>query len=64
MNGKLLDKIRYTTPGDKHFEKLVPADWLAVNTEATVALRVDKLYTAPRDNAQFGVILARMGLKP
>jgi hypothetical protein len=64
VNGKLLDKIRYTTPGDKHFEKLVPADWLAVNTEATVALRVDKLYTAPRDNAQFGVILARMGLKP
>jgi hypothetical protein len=64
VNGKLLDKVRYATPGNKHFEKLVPADWLAVNTEATVALRVDKLYIAPRDKAQFGVILSRMGLKP
>jgi hypothetical protein len=63
VNGKLLDKIRYTTPGDKHFEKPVPADWLTVNAEATVALSVDKLYIAPNDKAQFGVILARMGLK-
>jgi len=64
VNGKLLDKIRYTTPGDKHFEKLVPADWLGINTEATVALWVDKLYIAPRDKTQFGVILSRIGLKP
>jgi hypothetical protein len=64
VNGKLLDKIRYTSPGDKHFEKPVPAAWLAANTEATVAMSIDKLYTAPRDKAQFGVILARMGLKP
>ena len=64
VNGKLLDKVRYTTPGDKHFEKAVPADWLTENAEATVALRVDKLYVAPRDKAKFGVILSRMGLKP
>jgi hypothetical protein len=63
VNGKQLDKVRYTTPGDKHFEKLVPADWLAGNTEATVAMSVDKLYIAPRDGAEFGVILARLGLK-
>lgn len=64
VNGKLLDKVRYTTPGGKHFEKPVPSGWLALNTEATVALSVDKLYTSPRDKAQFGVILARIGLKP
>lgn len=63
VNGKLLDKVRYTTSGDKHFEKPVPADWLATNTEATVALAVDKLYTAPADGAQFGVILKRLGLR-
>ena len=64
VNGKLLDKVRYTTPGDKHFEKPVHSDWLAGKSEASVALSVDKLYTAPRDGAQFGVILTRVGLKP
>jgi hypothetical protein len=63
VNGKLLDKVRYTTSGAKHFEKLVPADWLVDNTEATVGLAVDKLYTAPADGAKFGVILVRVGLK-
>jgi hypothetical protein len=63
VNGKLLDTIRYTTPGSKHFEKPVPADWLTVNSEASVALLVDKLYIAPADKVQFGVILTRLGLK-
>src|SRR5271169_477109 len=45
VNGKLLDKVRYDTPGDKHFEKPVPDKWLTGN-EATVALSVDKLYIA------------------
>jgi hypothetical protein len=63
VNGKRLDKVRYTTPGNKHFEKPVPADWLAGDT-ANVAMSVDKLYIAPQDKAQFGVILSRMGLKP
>jgi len=64
VNGKLLDKVRYATPGDKHFEKPVPADWLAGNSEASVALSVDKVYTAPRDGTKYGVILTRVGLKP
>jgi hypothetical protein len=64
VNGKLLDKVRYTTPGNKHFEKAVPADWLAVNTEATVGLSIDKLYIAPQNGAKYGVILASLGLKP
>ncbi len=63
VNGKMLDKVRYTTPGSKHFEKSVPADWIPVNSVATLALSVDKLYIAPADKAQFGVILTRMGLK-
>jgi hypothetical protein len=63
VNGRLLDKVRYTTPGTKHFEKPVPADWLA-GDNVTVALSVDKLYTAPSDGAKYGVILTRLGLKP
>jgi hypothetical protein len=64
VNGKLLDKVRYTTPGTKHFEKPVPTEWFAGSDQATVALSVDKLYTAPGDGAQFGVILVSLGLKP
>jgi len=64
VNGKLLDKVRYTTPGNKHFEKPVPPEWLDGDTHAALALSVDKLYIAQVDKAQFGVILTRMGLKP
>jgi hypothetical protein len=64
VNGKLLGKVRYTTPGDKHFEKPVPTAWLAGSPEASVALSLDKLYIAPRDGAKFGVILTRLGLRP
>jgi hypothetical protein len=64
VNGKLLDKIRYTTPGNKHFEKPVPSAWLVTNSEATVGFSIDKVYTAPRGGGTFGVILTRLGLKP
>jgi len=63
VNGKQLDKIRYTTPGVKHFEKPVPPDWLAVDGDTTIGMSVDKLYVAPKDGAKFGVILVRMGFK-
>ncbi len=63
VNGNLLDKIRYTTPGVKHFEKPVPADWLSADAPTTLAMFIDKLYVAPRDGAKFGVILVRLGLK-
>jgi hypothetical protein len=64
VNGRLLDKVRYTTPGEKHFEKPVPPDWLAGQHEVTAGLSIDKLYTAPDSGAKFGVILVRLGLKP
>jgi hypothetical protein len=63
VNGRLLDKVRYTTAGVKHFEKPVPTDWLSADDEATVAMLVDKLYIAPNDHKKFGVILTRMGFK-
>jgi hypothetical protein len=64
VNGKLLDKIRYATPGEKRFAKAVPPDWLAGSDEATVSLSVDKLYTEPHGGSKFGVILISLGLKP
>jgi hypothetical protein len=61
VNGRTLDKIRYGTPGEKHFEKVIPAEWLATDVESTISIAIDKLYTAPQDGAKFGFILSRIG---
>lgn len=61
VNGHLLDKVKYTTPGNKHFEKPVPAEWLSTDTETTISVDVDKLYVAPQDGVKFGFILTRIG---
>jgi len=63
VNGRLLDKVRYTTPGVKHFEKPVPSDWLEVDTDTTISMFVDKLFISPRDGDKFGIILTRMGFR-
>lgn len=63
VNGKLLDKVHYTSPGVKHFEKPVSPDWLSVDSETTAAMLIDKIYVSPRDQAKFGVILTRIGFK-
>lgn len=61
VNGKLLDKVRYTSQGNKHFEKPIPPDWLATDVESTVSVHIDKLYTAPQDGKKFGFILSSIG---
>jgi hypothetical protein len=61
VNGRVLDKIRYTSPGQKHFEKPVPGDWLTTDVESIVSMSIDKLYVAPADGVKFGVILSRIG---
>jgi hypothetical protein len=63
VNGRMLDTVRYTTPGVKHFEKPVPPDWLSVDADTTVGMSVDKLYVAPNDGVKFGVILTRLGFR-
>jgi hypothetical protein len=63
VNGRLLDKVRYTTSGVKQFEKPVPFDWLSVDAPTTLGMSVDKTYTAPKDGKTFGLILVRMGLE-
>lgn len=61
VNGRMLDKVRYTTPGAKHFEKPIPPEWLGSDVESMVSVGIDKLYTAPQDGAKFGFILSRIG---
>ena len=61
VNGRTLDKIRYTTPGQKHFEKPIPPEWLTTDVESVVSIAIDKLYIAPEDREKFGFILSRIG---
>ena len=57
----LLDRVRYETPGYKHFEKPVPAEWLQTATDTEIAMEIDKVYVSPNDGAKFGFILSQIG---
>lgn len=61
VNGHLLERIHIDQPGQKHFEKPVPAEWLRTDTLTLVAVEIDKLYVSPRDGVKLGFILSRAG---
>jgi hypothetical protein len=60
LNTRQLDKVRYTTPGDKHFQKLIPEDWLTTEIESTISIVIDKMYVG-EDGKKFGFILSSAG---
>jgi hypothetical protein len=62
VNGRLFDKERYTEPGEKRYEKLVPADFLKPEINL-VALEPDKVWIAPTDGAALGLILIEAGFQ-
>jgi hypothetical protein len=62
VNDHVLDRVRYTEPGEKHFEKAVPPEWLTLDEEAIAGAEIDKLWTSKRDGTTFGFILTRIGL--
>jgi hypothetical protein len=62
VNDRLLDRVRYTEPGFKHFEKAVPRDWLPIDAYAIVGAEIDKLWTDPDSGRTYGFIITRMGL--
>ncbi len=62
LNDRLIDKVRYTTPGSKHFEKAVQQNWVTVNSDGILSIRVDKAYVSAAGGLKFGVILLRIGL--
>lgn len=61
IEDKLLDKVRYDQPGEKHFEKPVPASWLRTDLAMHVRAELDKVWVAPADGARLGLLLARAG---
>ena len=62
VNDHVLDRVQYTAPGEQHFEKPVPSDWIKLGDEAIVGAEIDKMWTAKDDGKQFGFILTRIGL--
>jgi hypothetical protein len=64
INGHLLGTVPCDHPGDFHFEKAVPAEWLAGANSATVEAALSKLWTVPSDGSKLGYILTREGFLP
>jgi hypothetical protein len=63
VNGHVLDRIQYTSPGQQHFERAVPSDWLEDGKEAIVGAEIDKMYVAKDDDVRLGFILSAIGFK-
>jgi hypothetical protein len=61
VNGRVLDKVLYDSPGDKRFEKAVPPGNLRKDAENFVVAELDKAYVAEPDQKRLGVILFRAG---
>lgn len=60
VNGHELARVRYTAPGQKTFEKAVPAHWLKANDENRVIIEILNPWTAP-DGVVLGVTLFEAG---
>lgn len=61
VNSHLLERVRYSEQGSKHFEKSVPRDWVTPGEENEVGAEIDKMWTGA-DGKRFGFIISRMGL--
>ncbi|HEX8984899.1 MAG TPA: hypothetical protein VF767_05705, partial [Bryobacteraceae bacterium] len=64
VNGRVLDKVRYTQPGEQHFEKAVPAAWLRAGEETVAGADIDPPWIAPSDKVRLGFVLHRAGFVP
>ncbi len=62
VNGRLLDRVRYDSPGAHHFQKSVPSDWLQPHQDAIVGAEIDKVWISKADGARLGFIVSRIGL--
>lgn len=62
VNDRLLDRVRYASPGSKHFEQPVPPDWIAPHSDVVVGAEIDKTRMSNNDGARLGFILSRIGL--
>ena len=59
VNDHLAGQERYTSHGDKSFEKLIPAAWLDNRPETRVRLHVHNVWQSP--GGPLGILLKRVG---
>jgi len=64
VNDHLLDRVRYTAPDRRRFQKPVPAEWLKPDENVTLAAEIDKVWTPPQPGGKpLGFILVALGLE-
>ena len=60
IDGKVFDRVHYTTPGSQRYTKETPWEWLRADAVNTVALEPDKTAAGP-DGERLGFVLSRAG---
>jgi hypothetical protein len=60
VNGRLLTRERYDSPGDKKVTKIVRGEWLQGRGKTRVLARVENTWRSP-DGVIFGILLKRAG---
>jgi hypothetical protein len=63
IDGRVLEKQTYTTPGYKHIEKPVDPAWLQTANPTVIGAEIDKVYLDPSDGAKLGFILTKIGFE-
>ena len=61
VNGRLLETVRYDTPGEKIFEKPVPRGWLQPDSDNMLSFVIENPWIASSDGVKLGVLLQRAG---
>ena len=61
INGHDFDKFVLDKPGDRHFDKLVPAALLQPHSENFVSFETDKQWVSKEDGAVLSFVLRRAG---
>jgi hypothetical protein len=59
VNDHLAGEERYTSFGDKTFEKFIPPEWLKGRSETRVRMHIDPIW--PNNGVALGVLLKRAG---
>jgi hypothetical protein len=64
VNGRVLETVRYTSSGEKHIDKPVPAEWIHHNADNTLTIEIDPPFITDTDKVKLGVVLSAAGFKP
>ena len=61
INDREFDRLRFNRPGNQHYEKPVPAEFLRAGSENFVAIEPDRLWVSRQDGAELGFVLVKAG---